>query len=269
MIRMQKKELRTLRKMKTKSSAEIKTFSLFSQLKSSMKFILLFKRTFLLWCLVNFLFLYIFIYIPNGWTNSLSILWLVAYYIYWCIFIRYILQHKPYFSLVRIFNGLIPASKIMFMNISIYLLFAVIPFVPLFMGFRERYLEFFEKYMEYHNGILGTLLFYTCMVLISPFTISRPYLAWISSLVGKSRWIMDSYKRTRYNYGNFIQLAIIIALFFIISYYIDTTYKINTTIILMTLAPIYFNIVFINIYKIFYKHKAKSKPVTEQNPLQK
>ena len=146
MIRMQKKESKILRKMKKhKSSAEIRTFSLFSQLKSSIKFILLFKRTFLLCCLVNFLFLYIFKYIPNGWTNSLSILWLVAYYVYWCIFIRYILQHKPYCSLVRIFNGLIPASKIMFMNICIYLLFFWTPYVPFFMGFRERYLDFFEK----------------------------------------------------------------------------------------------------------------------------
>ena len=252
MILTQKRK--NLKKTKAKLSAEIKTFSLFSQLKSSIKFILLFKRTFLVWCLVNFLFLYIFNCIPNGWTNSLSILWLVAYYVYWCIFIRYILQHKPYFSLIRIFNGLIPASKIMFMNISIYLLFAAIPFVSLFMGF----LEFFEKYMEYHNGLLGILLFHVCMVLISPFTISRPYLAWISSLVGKSRWIMDSYKRTRYNYSNFVLLAAIIALLFTISYYIDTTYKINTTIILMTFAPIYFNVVFINIYKIFYKRKPKA-----------
>ena len=80
---------------------------------------------------------------------------------------------------------------------------------------------------------------------------------------------MDSYKRTRYNYANFVLLAAIIALLLTIAYYIDKIYKINTTIILMTFAPIYFNIVFINIYKIFYKRKAKAKLTTEQIPLQK
>lgn len=264
MIRMQKKEQKSLKKTKNKLSAtEIRTFSLFSILKSSIKFIFLYKRTFLFWCLTNFLFLYIFRFIPNGWTNSLSILWLIAYYVYWCIFIRYVQQHKPYFSLIRIFNGLIPASKIMFMNISIYLFIAITPFIPLFMGFRERYLEFFERYMEYHDGILGTILFYICIVLISPFTISRPYLAWISSLVGRSRWIMDSYKRTRYNYTDFMLLAAIITVLFTIFHCIDVYFKINTTIILLTVLPIYFNVVFINIYKIFYKRKTKAKTVTE------
>lgn len=266
MIRMQKMEQKNLRKTKPKSSvAEIKTFSLFSQLKSSIKFIWLYKRTFFLWCLTNFSFLYLFKCIPNGWTNSLSILWLVAYYVYWCIFIRYVLQHKPYFSLVRIFNGLIPASKIMFMNISIYLVIAITPFIPLFMGFRERYLEFFEKYMEYHDGLLGEILFYLCLILISPFTISRPYLAWISSLVSKSRWIIDSYKRTHHNYVNFVKLALIIAIILIASHYIDTFCHINTMIVIMSVLPVYFNIVFINIYKVFYQRKAKSKPTSEQN----
>lgn len=270
MILMQKKEPRILRKMRNKSSAtEIKTFSLFSLLKSSTKFVLLFKRTFLFWCFANFLFLYIFSCIPNGWTNSLSILWLIAYYVYWCVFIRYTLQHKPYFSLIRIFNGLIPASKIMFMNISIYLLFAVIPFIPLFMGFGEKYLEFFEKYMEYQKGALGNILLYACLILISPFTICCPYLAWISSLVGKSRWIVDAYKRTRNNYINFVKLAATITLIFAISNYIDKFFKINTMIFTVSILSIFFNIVFINVYKIFYKRKVQSRPATVQNPLQK
>lgn len=270
MILMQKKELKSLRKTRNKSSVtEIKTFSLFSLLKSSMKFILLFKLTFFFWCFINFLFLFIFSYIPNGWTNSLSILWLIAYYVYWCIFIRYIQQHRPYFSLIRIFNGLIPASKIMFMNISIYLLIAVVPFVPLFMGFGERYLEFFEGYMEYQKGILGNFLLYMFLILISPFTLCRPYLAWIASLVSKSRWIMDAYKKTRYNYVNFIKLATIITVIFATSNYIDNFFKINTMIFTMSIVPIYFNVVFINIYKIFYKRKAKTKILIEQNLPQK
>lgn len=241
---------------------EHRFFSLTTVLKSSAKFALLFKRTFLIWCVVNFAFLYLFSQIPNGWTNSLSILWLVAYYIYWCVYIRYVQQHPPYFSLIRIFNGLIPVSKIMFINISIYILIVVTPFIPLFMGFREKYLEFFEGYMEImksYNALPGKTSFYIFMLLISPYTLSRPYLAWISSLIGSSRSIIDAYKRTTGNYWNFVLCAFVMSALFFISYYIDTIYDINTLIVLMSVFPVYFNIVFIDIYKVFYKRKPRIK----------
>lgn len=272
MILMQKKR-KILRKKKAKLlTSEIHDFSLSTVLKSSAKFVLLYKRTFLFWCLINFSFIYLFSLIPNGWTNSLSILWLIGYYIYWCIFIRYIQQHTPYFSLIRIFNGLIPTSKIMFINISIYLVITITPYIPFFMGFRDKYLEFFEKYMEVmqsHDSLLGTSLFYLFMILISPYTISRPYLAWISSQVGRSRSIMDSYKRSRFNYWNFVCCALVTSGLFILSYYIDTIYKLNTMIYLLAILPVYFNIVFVNIYKVFYQHKAKTKATAAEILLQR
>lgn len=257
---MPKKRL-NLKKTKLKSS-EKRSFSLWVILKSSAKFVLLFKRTFLLWCLTNFVFLYTFKLIPNGWTNSLSILWLVAYYVYWCVFIRYVQQHPPYFSIIRIFNGLIPASKIMFINISIYLLVVIVPYIPLFMGFRDKYLEFFEQYMsvlQSHDSLPGKTLFYVMMILLSPYTISRPYLAWIASLIGKSRSIFDAYKKTHGNYWNFILCALVMSSILFIAYYIDTMYKINTLIYLMAIFPVYFNIVFIGIYKVFYKRAGRTK----------
>lgn len=144
-----------MKKTKLKSAAaEMRSFSLWCVLKSSIKFILLFKRTFLLWCLANFAFLIVFRQIPNGWTNSLSILWLVAYYVFWCVFVRHIQQHPPYFSLIRIFNGLIPASKIMFINIIIYLVLVIAPYIPLFMGFREKYLEFLSNIWLFCKAII-------------------------------------------------------------------------------------------------------------------
>ena len=262
------KELKEILKKTTRKidNTEIREFSIISVLKSSIRFMLLFKRTFIVWGLSNFAFLYIFRFIPNGWTNSLSIVWLVTYYVFWCVFIRYIQQHPPYFSLIRIFNGLIPSSKIMFINISIYLIIAVIPFIPLFMGFRDKYLEFFEWYMgiiDNHDSFIGTSIFYIVMLLISPITITRPYLAWISSLIGKSRSIMDAYKRTKGNYWKFVICAIIMSGPFVLLYDLDKAYKINTLIYAAACLPIYFNIVFLNIYKAFYKRKAKAKPSTD------
>jgi len=262
MIQMQKKW--NLRKMKRKriSIPEIHDFSLPTVLKSSAKFVLLFKQTILIWCLVNFAFIYLFKLIPNGWTDSLSILWLVAYYIYWSVFIRYILQHKPYFSLIRIFNGLIPASKIMFINISIYIILVVVPYIPLLMGFRDKYLEFFESYMgilQSNDTLSGKAMFYGIMILLSPYTIARPYLALISSFVGKSRSIIDSYKKTHGYYWRFVSCSIVMSSLFALSFYIDTKYKIDTITYVMTFFLIYFNIVFINIYKCFYKRKPKAK----------
>ena len=241
---------------------EQRFFSLTTVLKSSAKFVLLFRRTFFIWCAVNFLFLYIFSLIPNGWTNSLSILWLVAYYIFWCIYIRYMQQHQPYFSLIRIFNGLIPVSKIMFFNVIIYRLIVVIPFIPLFMGFREKYLEFFENYMEImksYNALPSKASFYIFMLLISPYTLSRPYLAWISSLIGSNRSIIDAYKKTQGNYWNFVLCGLVMSALFFLSYYIDAICQINTMIVLGAVLPVYFNIVFIDIYKIFYKRRPKTK----------
>lgn len=250
-----------MKKTKLKQS-DTREFFITPVLKGSAKFIWSFKQTFAVWCAVNFLFLLIFFYIPHGWKNSLSILWLVAYYVYWCIFLRYVQQHPPYFSLVRIFNGLIPVSKIMFINISIYLLLTVIPFIPLLMGFKDRYLEFFEQYMnilQKYDSLFGKTLFYLFMLSISPYTLSRPYLAWISSVVGKSRSIIDAYKKTKGNYWAFVLFALITSAPFMLSYYIDTLYHTQTIIVVMSVLPIYFNVVFINIYKVFYKRRPKTK----------
>lgn len=262
MIRTQKK-VENLRKTKSKSRfIEVRTFSLLKALKSGIRFVRLFKLAFILWCMVNLALLYIFRLIPNGWTNSLSILWLVSYYVFWSVFIRYIQQHQPYFSLVRIFNALIPTSKIMFINISICILLKILPYIPFFMGFRERYLEFFENYMAIitrPDSFVGTSLFYILMLLISPYTITRPLLAYISSLIGKNRSIMNAYQRTKGNYWGFVLLGFIMSSLCIFFYYIDTSYKLDTTIYLMSVLPLYFSVVFLNIYKAFYKRKAKVK----------
>lgn len=262
MTQIQKKRT-ILKKTKSKTKlVEAKDFSLMVILKRSARFAWCHKKNFLIWVVVNFIFLFTFSLIPNGWTNSLSILWLVAYYIYWCIFIRSIQNHTPYFSLIRICNGLIPISKIMFINISIYLLITITPFIPLFMGFREQYLEFFEQYMgfmESNQSLTGKMFFYIFMLLISPITFSRPYLAWIASLIGKTRSIVDAYKRTRGNYWTFVLCALVMSALFIIAYDIDTIYQIHTLKYLIAVLSIYFNIVFINIYKVFYQHKSKTK----------
>ena len=252
-----------MRKTKSKSALKSQNLSLMSVLKGSARFVLFYKRILLRWCLANFVFLYAFSLIPNGWTNSLSILWLVSYYVFWSIFIRHIQQHQPYFSLIRIFNGLIPTSKIMFINISICVLLKIIPYVPFFMGFREKYLEYFEDYMDImqrNNSFWGITLFYILMLLISPFTLSRPFLAYISALIGKSRSIIDAYKRTAGNYWSFVKCAFITSAPFILFYYIDTLYNTNISIYAASVLSIYFNIVFIDIYKVFYKRRARTKP---------
>lgn len=250
--------------MKPKSSDTFyKELSLMFVFKSSNKFIWIYKKTILLWLMANYALLYIFTLIPRGWTNSLSILWLVAYYVYWCIFVRYIQQHRPYFSLIRTMNGLIPTSKILFINIFLYVFIITIPYVPMFMGFRDKYLECFESYMRFiesYDAIPGIFLFCLLLLLLSPYTISRPYLAWLSSLIGKSRSIMDAYKKTKGNYWSFVFYFGIISSPFLISYGIDTFYKINSLFFIIPLYTMYFNITAISIYKIFYKRQKQLKP---------
>ena len=253
-----------MKKMKHKSlNTDIRDFSPVSVFKSSNRFIWLYKKTILLWLLANYALLYIFTLIPRGWTNSLSILWLVAYYVYWCIFVRYIQQHRPYFSLIRTMNGLIPTSKILFINIFLYVFILAIPYVPMLMGFRDKYLECFENYMRFivsYDSIPGTIMFCLFLLLISPYTISRPYLAWLSSLIGKSRSIMDAYKKTRGNYSSFVFYLGIISIPCVISYGIDTICKTDSLFFIMPLFTTYFNITSIGIYKIFYQRRKMLKP---------
>ncbi len=249
-------------KHKKISIPEINKFSLLGALKSSTKFVLLYWQTALFWSILNLILLFVLKSIPGGWTNSLSILWLVSYYIYWNMFFRYILQHQPYFSLIRIFNGLVPVSKIMFINIGIYVMLIIIPYIPLLMGFRDKYLEFFEAYMdilELNNSLYIKAMFYILMLLVSPYTIMRPYLAFISSIVGKSRSIMDAYKKTKGHYWRFVGCATIMSSAFALSTYINTVHHVDITIYLMAFLLTYFNIIFINMYKYFYKRKTKAK----------
>lgn len=255
------KRKQILRKTQNRDkTVEYKTFSLLSVLRSSIKFAYAYKKVFLSWCFANFIFLYALSLIPNGWKNSLSILWLMVYYLFLCSFIRYIQQRPPYFSLIRVFNGLIPVSKIMFMNISIFLLTIIFQYVPMLMGFQYKYLDFFEKYMgilQSHDALPEKTLLYVFMVIISPYTICRPYLAWISSLVGKSRSIMDAYKKTKGNYWKLLLCFVFLSALFLITYCIDTIYGLKTKVFIMSVWIIYANIVFINLYKIFYKRKTK------------
>ncbi len=248
------------------NSRTSKQLVLFQVLKSSAKYVLLFKRNFIFWCLINFVFIFSLSRIPNGWTNSLSIIWLILYYIFWTIFIRYINKRRPCFSLIRIFNGLIPSSKIMFINISIYILLLIIPYLPLLMGFRDNYLNFFEKYMFFlqaNESLVGKYMFYLLMLIISPYTFTRPYIAWISSLVGKNRSIIDAYKKTQGNNLFFILLAIIMSGVLAVLYYIDVKLNIGTLKYIASILLVYYNIVFIEIYKIFYKHKPRIKKSSE------
>lgn len=271
MIRMQRKL--SLRKTKHKTiDTAIREFTLMSVFKYTNKFIWRYRKIILLWLLANFAFLYIFTLIPNGWTNSLSIIWLIVYYVYWCIFVRCIQQHQPYFSLIRVLNGLIPTSKIMFINIFIYVLILTLPYIPLLMGFRDAYLEFFENYMRFlenHNAISEKIIFSLFLLLISPYTITRPYLAWISSLIGKSRSVMDAYKKTHGNYLNFVLCLTIISIPCLFCYCIDKSYNVKTLYFLIPLFTTYFNLLSISLYKIFYRHRAVTRQSLPQNLPQK
>ncbi len=258
------KRIPNLKKMKPKlPDTDSKEFSLWAVFKGANKFIWMYKKTIILWLLANYVLLYIFTLIPRGWANSLSILWLVAYYVYWCIFVRYIQQHRPYFSLIRTMNGLIPTSKILFINIFLYVFIITIPYVPMFMGFRDKYLECFESYMSFiesYDAIPGKLMFFIILLLISPYTISRPYLAWLSSLIGKSRSIIDAYKKTKGNYWSFVIYFGITNSLYVISYGIDAICKTDSLFFIIPILTTYFNITAISIYKIFYKKQKALKP---------
>jgi len=130
------------------------------------------------------------------------------------------------------------------------------------MGFREKYLEFFEQYMrllQSHNSLPGKTVFFLLMLLLSPYTLSRPYLAWIASIIGKSRSIMEAYKKTTGNYWSFVFCASVMSSLFALSYYVDYFFQQDSLIYITAVLSLYFCIVFINIYKNFYQRRPKTE----------
>lgn len=197
--------------------------------------------------------------IEGGFSNPLSLVWAIFYYMFWCVFFRMYYQKKPYFSLKRMGAGLLPSTKMFFLSFSILLLLVVLPYIPLLMGFHNRYLVAFEKYMAAiqapEMSLYNTAVFSLVFLVISPIVFCRPYLAWISSLQGCSGSIKKVFKKTKGNDMQFVYLMFLLNLPCFAAYGFDSLIGCFGwfSVIFCSIYLIYFNVVFAKVYDFFYQ----------------
>lgn len=215
-----------------------------------------------LFWIANFFWLSVFGFIPGGFSNPLSMLWLLVYYVYWCGFFRVYYNKKPYFLTTSVFGSMVPSTKIFFITLFAALLLVMLPYLPLLMGFNEEYLLFFEKYMDALQNVeasmLNRLLFSLVLVLISPLIICRPFFAWISSLQGLNGSMRKAFRKTSGNYGNFAGIMFILNLPCVFVYELDLYAGCGgwLSIAFYSIFFIYFNLVFAKLYDYFYSDTA-------------
>lgn len=177
----------------------------------------IFKRA-NIYCLNNWrlalVFSLIFYVIGAGtvWGWQSWILWplMVLMYIVWGSFFRVYFNRKPFLNWKLLFNSLVPSTKIVILTVLVATLLVLLPLVPLFINispeFNQSYAKFLQGDIE-HNGmfiLVANILF----LLVSPYIAYRPFLAWISALLGRSGSLQQAWEKTKGNYFEFLVISI-------------------------------------------------------------
>ncbi len=181
---------------------------------------------------------------------------LLAAYVFWCVFFRYYFKRKPYFDFAVILHSTVPSSKIVVLSVLLGTLIAVMPLVPLFIGLPaemlEKYQRFLVKYMQESSIMdLGLNLL---VILVSPYLIYRPFLAWISALLGRSGSIISAWKRSEGYYGQFLMMSLIFNLGFVVVQQACSIADLPMAVMLLFLSPlvIYYNLIMAKVYEFFF-----------------
>ncbi|MBR2299773.1 MAG: hypothetical protein IJ870_04280 [Alphaproteobacteria bacterium] len=239
----------------------VKTIQVTDTLKNSYVYISKNERILRPFWLINFLFCGAYNFLPGGFSNPFSLIWSLGYYIFWCIFFRVYYQKKPYFCATKICASAVPSSKMIFITFGLLFVLLILPFVPLLLGFHNKYLLVFERYMAMlqmpETSVLNVLIFSIIFLMISPFAFCRPYLAWISALQGYSGSIRKVFKKTAGNNVKFLSLIFLLNLPCFLAYGADVLLRCHGwfSVGFYSIYLIYFNIVFAKVYDFFYDVK--------------
>ncbi len=212
----------------------------------------------------NITYLGLYDVISGGFSNPLSILWLVGYYIFWCVFYRYYYGLRPYFFLKAITASLKPSTKAVVVLFLVMTLIALLPMLPLFLGYNDLYLTFYENYMHMIESLShqeptaevwnGIMVVYGVFCLLAPSLICQPYMAWIASLCRRSFSFKQVREKMQGNYWNLVFISLVLVF---PEAFIDRMAKSGdlfgyVSISLNALLFIYTNVVFAKIYDFFY-----------------
>ena len=202
---------------------------------------------------VNLLFLLASLLLPGGYANPMFLVWLAVYYVFWCYFFRFYFNRKPYLMFKKICDSLVPSTKILFLTAVFALIFAAFPIVLPFLlpvEMVDAYTNFLRKYLNELDWVIFLIL-----LLISPLILYRPFMAWISALLGRNRTLRYAWSKTKGNYLPLLCLAVVMNL---CGFLVDSLGQINDFCMvfswfLMSPLMVYFNVVIAQVYAFFFE----------------
>lgn len=194
-----------------------------------------------------------------SWQSWIFLPIMVVFYIVWGVFFRVYFKRKPYLGWKQLLDSLVPSTKIVLLTVLIASLLVLLPLVPLFINisseFNQKYALFLQGDIEYNGIILlvSNLLF----LLISPLVAYRPFLAWISSLIGRSGSLRQAWEKTRHNYFEFLVISIWTDCMLSVARWAIIKLGGNDYMTMVIVAPVmvYFNVVSALAYEFFFLDK--------------
>ena len=191
-----------------------------------------------------------------SWKHILFWPIMLAVYVLWGMYFRFYFNRRPYFDYKVLFNSLVPSTKIVVLTVVIGTILIVLPILPLFISnspeFIDEYTLFLQGDVE-NQGMLF-LIANALFMLMSPVLAYRPFLAWISSLVGRSGSLRMAWKKTKGNYFEFLFIALITNLSIAFVRWLVMYLGGNDYITMLFVAPvfIYFNVLSAKTYEFFF-----------------
>ena len=249
--------------LKRKPRPKILKISLKRLLKETFFYMFQNKQFILCVAIVNMVFM-LFLKSLGGISNPLSILWIIAYYMFWCWFYRYYYHLKPYLLSKTIFSSLSPSTKALVIMFLVTVCIIFTPMIPLFLGFNDVYLNFYEQYTSAIENLstpkdISTSLAEISIIcfilsLMAPVLICKPYLAWISSLRGTNSSFKKAGDKIKGNYTTFVIISAMLIFPEALFDRFDAILNLQSWLSYTggSLIFVYTNIIFAKIYDFFY-----------------
>ena len=192
----------------------------------------------------------------GGWSSSWFLLWMALFYYFWYVFIRFVFDRQPCFSPQKLLSTLIPFTRILFVAFVVATLFVLIPFAPYIMDVpvevKENYSYFQQRYMQDSDAY--DLVLNGGLILALPPLFIRPFMAWISAVIGRSWSMQTAWEKTRGHYFEMCILVLVADILFWLLRYAAVELALPCVIVWLAAAPliVFGALVLVRMYAAFY-----------------
>jgi len=156
-----------------------------------------------------------------------------------------------------LFASMIPSTKILVFSVLVVSAILLLPIGLLFVPglpaeFMNGYSVFLSQTM--HESDVMDMVVNLVVIILSPYILYRPMLAWIAAILGRSGSLKFAWEKTKGNYWEFLLLAVVVDLCLAAIYNGILMLGGNVFVALLPISVlvIYFNIVLAKIYAFFF-----------------